>query len=100
MKISNEQIIASARRQRQKVLNTIDHSPLNIDHWAPPETVPSKNNGQRSMVNGQWWIVAASLVSFARHHHASADRPRHHLRDPRRHQVRANAGKSRSFTNV
>ncbi len=64
MKISNEQIIASARRQRQKVLNTIDHSPLNIDHWAPPETVPSKNNGQRSMVNGQWWIVAASLVSF------------------------------------
>ena len=52
MKISNEQIIASARRQRQKVLNTIDHSSLNIDHWAPPETVPSKNNGQRSMVNG------------------------------------------------
>ena len=52
MKISNEQIIASARRQRQKVLNTIDHLPLNIDHWAPPETVPSKNNGQRSMVNG------------------------------------------------
>ena len=64
MKISNEQIIASARRQRQKVLNTIDHLPLNIDHWAPPETVPSKNNGQRSMVNGQWWIAAASLVSF------------------------------------
>ena len=64
MKISNEQIIASARRQRQKVLNTIDHSSLNIDHWAPPETVPSKNNGQRSMVNGQWWIAAASLISF------------------------------------
>lgn len=64
MKISNEQIIASARRQRQKVLNTIDHLPLNIDHWAPPETVPSKNNGQRSMVNGQWWIAAASLISF------------------------------------
>ena len=64
MKITNEQIIASARRQRQKVLNTIDHLPLNIDHWTPPETVPSKNNGQRSMVNGQWWIVAASLVSF------------------------------------
>jgi len=64
MKITNEQIIASARRQRQKVLNTIDHLPLNIDHWAPPETVPSKNNGQRSMVNGQWWIAVASLVSF------------------------------------
>ena len=64
MKISNEQIIESARRQRQKVLNTIDHLPLNIGHWAPPETVPSKNNGQRSMVNGQWWIAVASLVSF------------------------------------
>ena len=64
MKISNEQIIASARRQRQKVLNTIDHSPLNIDHWATSGITPSKNNGQRSMVNGQWWIAAASLISF------------------------------------
>ncbi len=64
MKITNEQIIASARRQRQKVLNTIDHLPFTIDHWTPPETVPSKNNGQRSMVNGQWWIAVASLVSF------------------------------------
>ena len=64
MKISNEQIIESARRQRQKVLNTIDHSPLNIDHWATSGITPSKNNGQRSMVNGQWWIAAASLISF------------------------------------
>ena len=59
MRISNEQIIASARRQR-----TIDHSPLNIDHWATSGITPSKNNGQRSMVNGQWWIAAASLISF------------------------------------
>ena len=64
MKITNEQIIASARRQRQKVLNAIDHSSLNIDHWATPGIAPSKNNGQRSMFNGQWWAIAASLVSF------------------------------------
>lgn len=45
MKISNEHIIQLAKRQRQEVHNKM-------------------GNGQRPMVSGQWWMVAASLVGF------------------------------------
>ena len=36
----------------QFIINSIDHSPLNIDHSAAQKD-PSANNGQSSMVNGQ-----------------------------------------------
>ncbi len=48
MRITNEDIIQSAKRQRQKV-----HNNMNVEPW----------QGQQ-IVNGKWWMVAASLVGF------------------------------------
>ena len=53
MKISNEQIIASARRQRQKVENQ-----MHIEPWQGRQMVNSK------WLNGKSIAVAASLISF------------------------------------
>ena len=53
MKISNEQIIASARRQRQKV-----ESQMRVEPWQGRQMVNSK------WLNGKSIAVAASLVSF------------------------------------
>ena len=53
MKISNEQIIASARRGRQKV-----ESPMRVGPWQGRQMVNSK------WLNGKSIAVAASLVSF------------------------------------
>ena len=53
MKISNEQIIASARRQRQKV-----ESQMRVEPWQGRQMVNSK------WLNGKSIAVAASLISF------------------------------------
>ena len=53
MKISNEQIIASARRQRQKV-----ETQMRVEPWQGRQMVNSK------WLNGKSIAVAASLVSF------------------------------------
>lgn len=53
MKITNEQIIASARRQRQKV-----ESQMRVEPWQGRQMVNSK------WLNGKSITVAASLVSF------------------------------------
>ena len=53
MKITNEQIIASARRQRQKV-----ESQMHVEPWQGRQMVNSK------WLNGKSIAVAASLVSF------------------------------------
>lgn len=53
MKISNEQIIASARRQRQKV-----ESQMRVEPWQRRQMVNSK------WLNGKSIAVAASLISF------------------------------------
>ena len=53
MKINNEQIIASARRQRQKV-----ESQMRVEPWQGRQMVNSK------WLNGKSIAVAASLVSF------------------------------------
>ena len=53
MKISNEQIIASARRQRQKV-----ESQMHVEPWQGRQMVNSK------WLNGKSIAVAASLISF------------------------------------
>ena len=53
MKINNEQIIASARRQRQKV-----ESQMRVEPWQGRQMVNSK------WLNGKSIAVAASLISF------------------------------------
>ena len=53
MKISNEQIIASARRQRQKV-----EGQMHVEPWQGRQMVNSK------WLNGKSIAVAASLISF------------------------------------
>ena len=53
MKITNEQIIASARRQRQKV-----ESQMHVEPWQGRQMVNSK------WLNGKSIAVAASLISF------------------------------------
>ena len=53
MKICNEQIIASARRQRQKV-----EGQMRVEPWQGRQMVNSK------WLNGKSIAVAASLVSF------------------------------------
>ncbi len=53
MKISNEQIIASARRQRQKV-----ETQMRVEPWQGRQMVNSK------WLNGKSIAVAASLISF------------------------------------
>lgn len=53
MKISNEQIIASARRGRQKV-----ESQMRVEPWQGRQMVNSK------WLNGKSIAVAASLISF------------------------------------
>ena len=53
MKIDNEQIIASARRQRQKV-----ESKMHVEPWQGRQM----RNGK--WLNGKSFAVAASLVSF------------------------------------
>ncbi len=53
MKITNEQIIASARRQRQKV-----ESQMRVEPWQGRQMVNSK------WLNGKSIAVAASLISF------------------------------------
>ena len=53
MKINNEQIIASARRQRQKV-----EGQMHVEPWQGRQMVNSK------WLNGKSIAVAASLVSF------------------------------------
>jgi hypothetical protein len=53
MKISNEQIIASARRGRQKV-----ESQMHVEPWQGRQMVNSK------WLNGKSIAVAASLISF------------------------------------
>ena len=53
MKISNEQIIESARRQRQKV-----EGQMHVEPWQGRQMVNSK------WLNGKSIAVAASLISF------------------------------------
>ena len=53
MKISNEQIIVSARRQRQKV-----EGQMHVEPWQGRQMVNSK------WLNGKSITVAASLISF------------------------------------
>ena len=53
MKITNEQIIASARRQRQKV-----EGQMHVEPWQGRQMVNSK------WLNGKSIAVAASLISF------------------------------------
>ena len=48
MRITNEQIIESARRQRQSV-----HNKMSVEPWQGHQKV-----------NGKWWMVAASIVGF------------------------------------
>ena len=68
MKISNEQIIASAQRQRQKV-----EGQMHVEPWQGRQMVNSK------WLNGKSIAVAASLISFFAGYALHANMPQSQL---------------------